>query len=44
MSDVWFIVAAYAAVGFGVAGYTARVLLRGRQLSSHVPAERRRWL
>lgn len=44
MTDVWFIVVAYAATGASVAGYAAWVLLRGRKLSVRVPEERRRWL
>lgn len=44
MTDVWFIVAAYAVSGASIAGYTAWVLVRGRRLSTPVPEERRRWL
>ncbi len=44
MNDVWFIVAAYAVTGTALAVYTARLLLKGRQLSRQVPAGRRRWL
>lgn len=44
MTDVWFVVTAYALTGASLAGYTAWVLVRGRRLSARVPEERRRWL
>ena len=44
MTDVWYIVAAYAAVGTSVAAYASWVLLRGRRLSARLPEDRRRWL
>jgi hypothetical protein len=44
VTDVWFIVVAYAVTGTALAGYATSLLLRGRRLSSRVPAERRRWL
>jgi heme exporter protein CcmD len=44
VTDVWFIVAAYAVSGASIAGYAAWVLVRGRRLSARVPEEQRRWL
>ncbi len=39
-----FVIVGYLIVFGGLAAYVAAVLLRGRELSKHVPEDRRRFL
>jgi len=44
MTDAGYVIGGYGIVFVTLAGYTIRLLVRGRSLSKQVPPEDRRWM